>query len=158
MSNSQCQNRYRTVTRRSNPWLELFEDSLNFQTSFAEVPRHASFVNRKLNPRKGTRCLTEYSCSIAFRVRRPMDAAICWKAYHDDRVTVGYCRLRRYTSGPAEKFPPDSVAVVAVPEISTALPVPRGFGGPLGGPRSSPPEELTEDLTLRLPPLYCKRE
>lgn len=57
-----------TGSRRSNPWLELFEDSLNFQTVFEEAPRHASFVNRK--PLAGED-----------------------PAYHDDWTTVAYCRL-----------------------------------------------------------------
>jgi len=40
-------------SRRSNPWVGLYEDKLNFQTEFTESPRIASFVNR--SPRAGER-------------------------------------------------------------------------------------------------------
>lgn len=55
-------------SRRANPWLELFEDSLNFQTVFTEDPRRASFVNR--HPKTG---------------EDPV--------YQDDWSTVAYCRV-----------------------------------------------------------------
>jgi hypothetical protein len=36
--------------RRANPWIELFEDQLNFRTRYDEGRRHASFENRAPRP------------------------------------------------------------------------------------------------------------
>jgi len=44
-------------SRRANPWVNLFEDKLNFQTVFEETPRSARFINR--NPKAGEKPVYE---------------------------------------------------------------------------------------------------